>query len=96
MAGGSEIGKTTDSPIHKLYASRRLRAGVAVDNCSKHGSACKSIVWYYNSCAAVAADGNIVTWGRGSAKQKAEQTALAECAKADGKKCAIQVSQCSR
>lgn len=68
---------------------------VGLDNCSAHGSACKSIVWYYNSCAAVAADGNIVTWGRDSTKRRAQQTALSECTKAGGKKCAIEVSQCS-
>jgi len=68
---------------------------VALDKCSEHGSACKLIMWYYNSCGAVAADGNIVTWGRDSTKLKAQQTALSECTKAGGKKCAIEVSQCS-
>lgn len=68
---------------------------VALDKCSKHGSACKLIMWYYNSCGAVAADGNIVTLGRDSTKIKAQQTTLSECTKAGGKKCAIQVSQCS-
>jgi len=68
---------------------------VALDNCSAHGSACKSIVWYYNSCAAVAADGNIVTWGRDSTRPRAQQTALTECTKAGGKKCVIQASLCS-
>jgi hypothetical protein len=69
---------------------------VALDNCSEHGSACKLWVWYENSCGALAADGKIVTWGTASAKQSANQRALAECARAGGKKCAIQVSQCSQ
>jgi len=68
---------------------------VALDKCSERGSACKVIMWYYNSCGAVAADGDIVTWGRDSTIQMAQQTALRECVKAGGKKCAIQVSQCS-
>jgi hypothetical protein len=69
---------------------------VALDNCSQRGSECKAIVWYYNGCGAVAADGNIVTWGRDSAKQKAEQSALDECTRAGGHKCAVKTSQCSR
>jgi hypothetical protein len=69
---------------------------VALDNCSKHGSGCEIWVWYANSCGAVAADGKIVTWGSAAAKQSADQRALAECAKAGGKKCVIQASQCSR
>jgi hypothetical protein len=68
---------------------------VALDNCSGRGAACKTIVWYYNSCGAVAADGNIVTWGRDNTRRRAEQTALAECTKGRGKKCAIEASQCS-
>jgi uncharacterized protein DUF4189 len=69
---------------------------VALDNCSKHGSGCEIWVWYANSCGAIAADGKIVTWGSASAKQSADQRALAECAKAGGRKCVIQASQCSR
>jgi hypothetical protein len=69
---------------------------VALENCAKHGSQCKAIVWYDRSCGAVAADGNIVTWGQASAKQRAAQLALDNCTKAGGKKCAIQTSQCSR
>jgi hypothetical protein len=67
----------------------------ALKNCSDRGRACESIVWYYNGCGAVAADGKIVTWGRDSNKRRAEQTAMSECTKAGGKKCAIEVSQCS-
>jgi hypothetical protein len=68
----------------------------ALDNCSKHGRACKLRVWYSNSCGALAADGNIVTWGTASIKANADQGALLECRKAGGKKCAIEISQCSR
>jgi hypothetical protein len=69
---------------------------LAVKNCSAHGKSCESIVWYYNSCGAVAADGKIVTWGRNSVKATAEQTAMSECRKAGGKNCVVQTSQCSR
>lgn len=68
----------------------------ALDNCSKQGSACQLWVWYANSCGAIAADGKIVTWGTSDIKRNADQRALSECAKAGGKKCAIEVSQCSR
>jgi hypothetical protein len=69
---------------------------VALDNCSKRGSQCKGIVWFSNSCGAVASDGDIVTWGQASAKRTAEQSALEKCIKAGGKKCAVEISQCSR
>jgi hypothetical protein len=68
---------------------------VALDNCSQHGSECKAIVWYYNGCGAVAADGNTVTWGQDSFQKKAEQSALDKCTRAGGKQCAIKTSQCS-
>ena len=77
------------------WDDQRKAQKVALDKCSERGSACKLIMWYYNSCGSVAADGNIVTWGRDSTKRKAQHTALAECTKAGGKKCTIQVSQCS-
>lgn len=68
----------------------------AVKNCSAHGKACESIVWYYNGCGAVVADGDVVTYGRDNAKVRAEQIAMSECKKAGGKNCVLQTSQCSR
>jgi hypothetical protein len=68
----------------------------ALENCSKHGAACQLWIWYNRECDALAADGEKVGWGTSSAKQAADQRALAECTKGGGKKCAIQVSQCSR
>jgi hypothetical protein len=53
------------------------------------------MVWYRNSCGAVAADGDIVAWGQASAKRTAQQSALDKCAKAGGKKCAVETAQCS-
>ena len=70
---------------------------VALDNCSSRGAACKLWIWYANSCGALAIDGSIVTWGTAYARQSsAEQRALLECSKAGGKKCVVQVSQCSK
>ena len=69
---------------------------VALDNCSKHGSQCKVIVWYRDSCGAVVTDGDIVTWGQASAKRTASQSALDKCIKAGGKKCAVETAQCSQ
>jgi hypothetical protein len=77
------------------WADQAKAEKVALKNCSDRGTACEIIVWYFNSCGAVAADGKIVTWGRDSNKSRAGQTAQSECAKAGGKKCAIEVSECS-
>jgi hypothetical protein len=69
---------------------------VAMDNCARRGSACEVWATYAGECGAIAVDGNIVTWGTAFLKQGADQRALSECAKAGGKKCVIQVSQCSK
>ena len=67
----------------------------ALANCSQNGTKCEIVVWFYNSCGAVAADGKIVTWGQDSNKGKAEQSALDECVKKGGSKCEMIVSRCS-
>jgi hypothetical protein len=77
------------------WNSQKKAEQVALDNCSKQGPGCKSIVWYSKGGGAVAADGNIVTWGTDSTKQKAENRAMDECKKEGGKKCALQTSQCT-
>jgi hypothetical protein len=68
----------------------------ALDNCSVRGAACKLRVWYNNSCGALAADGDIVTFGTSDVRANADQRVLLECKKAGGKKCVVEVSQCSR
>ncbi len=68
----------------------------ALDSCSKRGTACKLIAWFENECGAVAADGNIVTWGTAYLRKNAEQRALLECKKAGGKNCAIEAWVCSQ
>ncbi|MGO9097725.1 MAG: DUF4189 domain-containing protein [Bryobacteraceae bacterium] len=77
------------------WNSQKKAEQVALDDCSKRGPGCKSIVWYSKGCGAVAADGNIVTWGTDSTKQQAEYRAMDECKKEGGKKCALQASQCT-
>jgi hypothetical protein len=54
------------------------------------------MAWFENECGAVAADGNIVTWGTASLRANAERRALLECQKAGGKKCAIEAWVCSK
>jgi hypothetical protein len=68
----------------------------AMDRCSKTGRACKIWAYYENECGAIAADGNIVTWGTAFLRQNAEQRAMQECKKAGGRNCAIQAWSCSK
>ena len=35
----------------------------ALDNCAKHGTACRLWMWYNRECGALAADGEKVGWG---------------------------------
>jgi hypothetical protein len=69
---------------------------VATQYCARqHGSNCVIEASYYESCGAVAADGELVAWGTSDTKAQAEQRALAECAKIGGKGCVVEVSACS-
>lgn len=68
----------------------------ALKRCSVHGAACQVWAVYENECGALAADGNIVTWGTAYLKEGAQQRALLECKKAGGKNCAIEVWSCSK
>jgi hypothetical protein len=69
----------------------------ALSRCSAaHGAACKLWAYFENECGAVAADGNVVTWGTAYVKEQAQQRALLECKKGGGKNCAIEVWACSK
>jgi len=71
-------------------------AQVAMQYCAQdHGSACAVQVSFFNSCGAVAADGNTIGTGTASTKATAEQTAMAVCARSGGKKCEVEESACS-
>ncbi|HEY3739736.1 MAG TPA: DUF4189 domain-containing protein [Bryobacteraceae bacterium] len=78
------------------YAELAKAKKVALDRCSDTGKTCKLWIWYADSCGALAVDGRIVTWGTSSTRKNANQRALDECAKAGGRKCTVQVSQCSK
>jgi len=68
----------------------------ALRRCAVQGTACKLWAWFENECGAVAADGNIVTWGTAYLKENAQRRALDECRKAGGKNCAIAAWACSK
>ena len=72
--------------------NRRDAEKVALDYCSQHSDKCRVMVWYYNSCGAVAADGRKVGWGHADNDYDAQQKALKSCRK---KNCQVQVSRCS-
>ncbi|HEY3738373.1 MAG TPA: DUF4189 domain-containing protein [Bryobacteraceae bacterium] len=68
----------------------------AMARCVKTGKACEMWATFENSCGAVAADGNIVTWGTANVQSSAEQRAVAECQKAGGRNCKVAVWACSK
>jgi hypothetical protein len=68
----------------------------AMDSCVKTGTACKPWIWYNNQCGAIAADGEKIGWGVDDSKQTADKGAITACTNIGGKKCVVQVSQCSR
>ncbi len=69
---------------------------VALQYCVQQGGAqCRIEASFHNTCGAIAADGNIVTWGTSGTKLNAQQRAEAECAKVGGKRCESQASICS-
>lgn len=78
------------------WNDRREAERFALQNCSAHGSGCEALVWFYNSCGALAADHDSVGWAHEDAEAQAAKEALEECAKQGGKKCELIVSHCSR
>ncbi len=68
----------------------------ALKNCSASGSGdCQVVVDFWNTCAAVAADGATVSYGLGDNRGQAEDGALAECAKDGGRQCEVQAWACT-
>lgn len=68
----------------------------ALKYCKQHGKKCESLIWFYNSCGAVAADGKKVGWAQHASSSAAQQNALQFCRKQGGKNCEIKVVHCSR
>jgi hypothetical protein len=78
------------------WASQKKAEAVALKNCKENGSGCKSEVWFYNGCGAVASNGQKVSWGQGSTRTAAMQQALKKCNSGFfQKKCEGKVSACS-
>ncbi len=78
------------------WTNKKKAEKVAVKNCSANGKGCKSRVWFYNSCGAVAADGSKVTWAQGSSEQEARKKALDKCKRNFFRRhCEVKVSHCA-
>jgi hypothetical protein len=78
------------------HADKLTAEKVAMQYCVKQGGGkCLVEASFNHTCAAVAADGQIVSWGTSATKISAQQRAMAECGRAGGKKCAVEASVCS-
>jgi hypothetical protein len=67
----------------------------ALKNCSANGNDCQVVVDFWNSCAAVAADGRIVAFGLGDNQGQAEGSAVAACQGDGGSNCEVQAWSCT-
>jgi hypothetical protein len=67
----------------------------ALSNCRDHGDDCQVVVDFWNTCAAVAASGDIVRYGLGDTEDEAEGDAVATCEKDGGTQCAVQAWSCA-
>jgi hypothetical protein len=67
----------------------------ALNNCRANGDGCQVVVDFWNSCAAVAADGEIVRYGLGDTRGQAEAGALGTCAQDGGAQCSVQAWACT-
>ncbi len=73
--------------------NRKEAERVALGYCGQYGKNCKAMVWFYNSCGAVAANDRGKTgWGRADTEEAAQKKAMKSCGK---KNCEIKVSHCS-
>jgi hypothetical protein len=77
------------------HDSKATAQKVALGYCNQRAANCVTRVDFYNSCGAVAADGEKVGSGTGPNKAGAEQKAVAACSAAGGKRCAVEASVCS-
>ena len=96
-------GAIAYSPKDKLWgftygkSDKTTAEKLAMQFCVKEGGAkCEIAASFSNTCGAIAADGNVVTWGTDGTKYNAQLRAVAECKKAGGKQCEAQASICSR
>ncbi len=100
--GGKSYGAIAYSAKDGAYGfsdswkDRKSAEKTAVKFCSKYGKKCEVLVWFYNSCGAVAAGGKKTGWGRADSLADAQKQALAKCKKSGGKNCEIKASHCSK
>lgn len=88
--------KTGSYGFSNSWDNREKAEKTALGYCSKYGKGCKSMVWFSNSCGAVASDGKKATWGQASSVPAAERQALDKCNEGFFKKhCEVKVSHCS-
>jgi hypothetical protein len=62
----------------------------ALNQCRATGDDCQVVVDFWNTCAAVAADGGTVAYGLGDDRGQAEDGAIASCEKDGGAQCEVQ------
>ena len=62
------------------YGSRRSAEQAALANCRSNGSGCKVVIWFQNSCGALAI-GSDFGWGAAwaSSRSQAERSAMRYC-----------------
>jgi hypothetical protein len=69
---------------------------LALQYCAKQGGAhCLIEASFHSICGAIAADGDLVTWGTDGSRLGAQQRAEYQCSRLGGKKCESQASICS-
>ena len=77
------------------FSNRASAEARAQTECAIGGRDCKVIVWFWNSCAAIAVGGDVVAWGRDPSLRVAKASALNECRNSDGAGCRIEDLACS-
>jgi serine/threonine-protein kinase len=78
------------------HGNRASAEKAALKHCAEKARDCKAIVWFYNKCAEVAADGNVVGWAVDGDANRAAAKAVEQCIIQGGKKCEPKISHCSR
>lgn len=73
--------------------SQKQAENMAMEYCKQNGERCRSMVWFQNSCGAVAAIGRKTGWGHADTEYEAQDKALKDCGK---KNCEVKVSHCSQ
>lgn len=88
--------KTESYGYSDHWDNQKKAEKTAMKYCSESGPGCKVMVWFYDSCGAVAADGKKTGWGQDYSEGTARGSALKDCQKSGGKNCAVAASHCSK